>query len=370
MLAYYILIGIPAILTLFFFVVEKVNKIKIKNSNCIVIDSFFIVWLLMLIFRSQEVGIDLPVYKYHFVHYSLLSWQEIFYGIFMGKFEATYVIITKIVSYFTNNFQWIMIICALISVIPIWYFYKNESKHPFLSIILFVNVAPFVMYFSGLRQAMAMSFMVPAYYYCKDRKILKYLAVVLIAFLTHNSGLVLLLMYPMYHIKFDNKYYLLLLLPIFAVLYVYKMPIFVSVFNIIGGRYFSEYSSGIKETGAVAVLLLLIALLIYVFVISDNSKIDRNAIGLRNILIMCAVIQIFAGVHTVTMRLNYYYLLLVPIIISKFIDVSKRNLKQIINVSIFCMVSFFLVYFFYNGYTDEDTLHVFPYKTVFEDYRY
>ena len=165
-------------------------------------------------------------------------------------------------------------------------------------VVLFLNIAPFVMYFSGLRQAMAMAFVVPCYAYCREKKPLRFACMVLCAFLFHKSALILLLMYPVYHVRLKQKAHLLYLLLIEAVVYVYSVPIFTLLMWFVGS-YAEDYASGIGATGAYAVTLLLTVLLVYAFIIPDQQKLDADTIGLRNLLVFSVMLQSFSAASTI-----------------------------------------------------------------------
>ena len=365
MLPYFIMVGVPAGLTLLF------RKIEIdpKKANRIVIDSFFVIFLLLLLLRSEEVGIDLSVYKWHFTQYPQQTWLELLTRIFKGEIEAGYAVIVKALSFFTNDFRWAIITCAAIAVIPIWKMYREAGQLGFLSIVLFLNIAPFSIYFSGLRQAMAMAFVVPCYKYCKEKNVRMFLLMVFAAFLFHRSALILLLLYPVYHLRLKRQIHMFYLLPLLVLVYIFNKPIF-QFLILFTGSYGSEYAAGIQATGAYAVLLLLAVILIYCFLVPDQEYIDDETVGLRNIMVLCVTLQIFSGVHSIAMRMNYYFLLFVPILIPRVISCGYEKYEKLIRLSGACMIAFFTVYYFYHAMTSPDILEVYPYYSFLYDARF
>lgn len=360
MLPYYFLVCAPLAL----FTLYSYFNSSSQNKNKRTLDVFFLIWLLLLVFRAESVGYDLPVYKDQFLRYSRLEWKYIFAGVLSDQFELGYVLISKLVSYFTSDFRWVLIVCALIAVIPIWGLYRKE-RHAALLIVAFINIAPFSMYFSGLRQAMAMGFSCVALQRCREKKWLRFLLVVFVAYLFHKSALILLLMYPVYRFHLRRRLDVLYIVPVIASVYVFNKPIFEFLLLFTQKKYIERYGDAVHSTGAYSVLLLLIALLIFAFLVPDQDAIDSDTIGLRNILVLSALLQTFAGVHSIAMRMNYYYLLLVPLAVSHVIDNSRRNAK-LAKIAMLCMAVFFGVYFFYHAYTDADILEVFPYQSMFE----
>ncbi len=375
MFPYFIMVCFPAYIFLLFYFFEKKQTDFMGNRFSseknykykIVINAFFAIWLTLLLFRSESVGIDLSVYKYHFNNYSQMSWEYLLSSDILIKREPGYFLLCKIVSLFSNNFRWIMVISALIAVLPIWKLYRDYGENGFLVVVLFLNIAPFVMYFSGLRQTIAMAFVVPCYYFCKKKDIVKFLLMILLAYQFHKSSIVILLMYPIYHIQWKKKIHLLYLLPVTAIIYVFKIPIFKFLLMFMNDKYIDRYSEGIRSTGAYAVLLLLIVLLIYSFLIIDQEKLDSETMGMRNFLVLSVILQVFSGVHSIAMRINYYYLLFVPLLIDRVIQSGNQQEKKILQLSKVCMVTFFTIYYFYYAYTDTDILNVYPYIPFWED---
>lgn len=321
-----------------------------------VIHSFFAIFLFMLIFRDTSVGIDLVQNKRHFLNYSTTDVLTII----AKAREIGYPLLCRLIGLLTGNFRWIIIACAVISVVPIWVLYKKESDDYLLSLLLFANIGVFAMYFSAMRQVIAMSFMMPCYYFCKNKKAIPFLLTIAVAYLFHQSALVMLALYPLFHLKIRNKWYLLLLIPLIGVCWYFSGPIMMLALQLLGGIYAERYGTT-QATGAYAILLLLILLLVYSFVIPDKKKLTREIIGLRNVLILSVFIQAFAGVHTLVMRVNYYFLLLIPITIPKIMSIADARYKQVVKLSKMVMILFFMFYFIYHMYTDADALHIYPY---------
>lgn len=369
------MVGLPAILSILLSCLHKKNEIKLSYNEelyelkkyRIVIDVFFFLWLIILLLRSELIGADLPVYKYHFNNFSAFSWNEVLNNLSAGDREPAYYIICKVISFFTKKFRAIMVITALIAIIPIWKLYRENGKSAFLIIVLFLNIAPFSMYFSGLRQVMAMAFVVPCYYCCKSKKIIKFIVTVFIAYFFHKSSFILLAMYPIYHIKWRKKIHLLYLIPIVGLVYIFSTSIFMNLLLLMNDKYIDRYADGIKATGAYAVLLLLFMLMIYCFFIVDETKLDSDTIGLRNLLVFAVFLQIFSGVHTIAMRMNYYFLLFIPLLIDRVIQAGNEKEQKLLQLSKICMVVFFTVYYFIKAYTDADILNVYPYKPFWGD---
>ena len=181
---------------------------------------------------------------------------------------------------------------------------------------------------------------------------------VFLAFCFHRSAFILLLLYPVYYLRLKK---LVSLLPIGATIFVvflFRAPIFSAIYVFF--RDFYDYE--ISETGAYKIFLLLLVFVGFSFVISKNSELDDETVGLRNILCLCAVLQIFAGLSSLVMRFNYYFLLFVPIVIPRIMKYSSFKNRRIAYISEVVMNGFFTFYFFYNTVFGSDTLQLYPYS--------
>ena len=113
-------------------------------------------------------------------------------------------------------------------------------------------------------------------------------------------------------------------------------------------------------------LILFAIFAVFAFAIPDETLLDDETIGLRNFLLMAVALQMFAPLHTIAMRMNYYYIIFIPLLLPKIIEARSKTWSQVAIMGRHVMVGFFLVYFFYNAYTGTNNLHVFPYHFFWE----
>ena len=191
------------------------------------------------------------------------------------------------------------------------------------------------------------------------RNSFQFLVVVAVAVYFHQSALLLLAFYPVFHIRLSKNTFFVAVPLMFGVLY-FNREIFTFMLRFLGERYVTRYSD-MTSTGAYTVLILLFALAVFSFVIPDNQKLDGDAKGLRSILLLCVLIQCFAPIHSIAMRMNYYFLMFIPILIPKIIAAAKDTNKQLASMSVIAMNFVFTTWFFYNAYFGADILNVFPY---------
>ena len=319
------------------------------------LDVFFLAFLAILSLRSSQVGIDLKNYLHFFNQVKGVG----FIGLFSRYLEPGYFVLAKLTQVFTDQFQVLIALISFLTVIPLWKMYRKESENAYLTVILFATVAPFTVYFSGLRQILAMTFGVPAYYFTKKKKLVQFVLIVALAYVFHQSALLLFALYPVYHLKLNkNTFYFAV--PALLTIVFFGRNIFELLLPLLGERYIQRYST-VTSTGAYTVLILLFVFAAYSYIIPDEKTLDPETLGLRNILLLCVAIQSFAPVNTIAMRMNYYFLIFIPILIPKIAKAAKPNYKKLASMSIVVMNLVFTAWFFYNAYYGGDVLNVFPY---------
>ena len=353
MLPYYLLCIIPCF-PLFF-------RIKIRRRTETTRDQrsiawFFFVLFLLLALRSSSVGSDLPGYQAMFARFSMLSFAQIS----SVHTESGYVLLNKIVALLHGDFQWLLVLTAAISVIPIAAVYKKETEISYLTIALLLFTSDFIMLFSGLRQSIAIAIGMISYVFVKEKRPIYYLLLIFLAFLFHRSAIVLLLLYPVYHMSLTKKK-LFFIIPMLIFIFLFSRQIFNFLLYIISDIYSGEASA----TGAYLMLALFILFAVFSYVIPDEKKMDETTMGLRNILLLCVVLQMFAMWHSLAMRVNYYFIIFIPLLLPKIINRASTRWKSVAAASKYIMAAFFLFYFLIIT-PRNNSLDTFPYHFFWE----
>lgn len=373
MVPYILLIIMP---TIFYFVAIRKSNSRIGTliigksnyiyNNNISIEIFFCLFFLILSLRGIYIGNDTANYKFYFEEYSKLSFWEIF----NRKGDVIYILVNWLISRFTDNYQIFLSIMASLTLIPVYKQYACDRKYSFLKIILFMNMSVFVMFFSGLRQSLAIAVGVIAYEFVKNKKPIWFLLMSFIASGLHHSGFMTFLLYPIYYLRLRKKN-LFLIIPVFIFTFVFNKQIFTFLtmlaYKVLGGK----YDVGISATGAYTMIILFAMFAILSYVIPDESKMDKEAFGLRNYLLFAVLLQCFAPLHTLAMRMNYYFIVFIPIAIAKFLEYAKKGNKKDAIIIEKVLIVFFLSYYLVTTYSScvsgISSLNIYPYKTFWKN---
>lgn len=358
MVPYYILVGVPLYMSLF--MMNKGTLTIKRERQKYVIGTFFIIYFLLLALRHESVGVDLQRYLPFFNRVAKTPWGNLFSS---SNKEPGYLVLNKLIGTLFPNERIFIILISLITVLPIMKFYTDESENAILSMAIFLILPSFQMLFSGLRQAIAMAFAVPAYYATKKKKLIPFILFVILAILFHKSAFIMFAFYPIYHMNITrNK--VVLLVPIMVGVYALRKRVFGFLFRFLSDDF--EHYNQVSDTGAYAMLLLFALFAIFSYVCASNEQIDRDIIGLRNILLLSVGIQIFAAVNVLAMRMNYYFIIFIPILIPKIINRTPEKDRALYRALSLIMIVFFVSYFLLSARKSADIMRLYPYKFFWE----
>ena len=330
---------------------------KIDEKTILV---FFSVYIALLCLRGSSVGVDVKGYiNNYFYAFKNYSWLEI---VAFKNDELAFSALTKIISVIFSSPQIYLSIIAIASVGPIMYLYKREVKGALLCCSFFLISLVFEFFFSGLRQAVAIGLMVPAFYYAKNKKIVPFILLVAFAMTFHLSAAIILLVYPVYHAKITVKW-LWFVVPIMALIYIYNIQVFNFLLLFSGEKYYAKYGTwGLGTTNQYGLLILFVLITIYCFIFLDEEQANEEDIGYRNLLLLATLIQFFAPLHFIVSRLNYYFILFIPIALTRANAKCKPQFMQIVKMASAVMSVYFIYYFFF---IKGDILQIMDYKFFF-----
>ena len=357
---YYLLIFIPLLFEFLELIIQSnYGSFSKKKSSNFSIALFFFIWGVMLACRSTYCGRDLGNYKYFFDIVSGLSLEDVF---FLSPIEKLYYVFNWVVAQIYPDFRLFIVITSVLCTCITGWFYKRESSYAPLTILLFATNACFSMFYSGLRQSLAMLFIVPAYYFTKEKKLIFFILTVLVALNLHSSSIIIFILYPIFHMQIKNKDFPFVILLI-TIFFIFKVPLFYILTPLLHYRHSGLH---VIETGGYAMYVFFLLCLVYSFLVLDEKKTTIEIYGLRNILLLATLIQCFAPIHPLAMRLNYYYIMLIPIAIPKLLNAPKIGDENAVQYSKWILVSFLTFFFFYNAYANIGIKRIYPYIAFWE----
>lgn len=173
-----------------------------KNGCYLTIYTVVVCFLMVLIVGLRDISVGKVdteyIYTPQITKYFSYNYQEIWD--YQSK-DKVFYIITKIISNISENINFILFIIGIPYIVVIGRLIRKYSKHICLSFILFLGLTYFTMSFFLLRQVLAMSLTILAFDAIVERKPIKFIILVLLASLFHQTALIFLLAYPISRIK-------------------------------------------------------------------------------------------------------------------------------------------------------------------------
>ena len=146
---------------------KRLEGLQRKKSE-LTMRLFWFFFFILLIFRHESVGIDLANYKTIFKFISDSNWR-----VALGRSsEIAWSFMNKLISMLGGDFRWVLIVSAFLSVFWMARAYIKYLQDVSLTISLFIILTNFILLFSGLRQAIAISLGFLAFEFVRNKKLI------------------------------------------------------------------------------------------------------------------------------------------------------------------------------------------------------
>lgn len=240
-----------------------IYSLSVKNKRKIYTIAIFIPIFLLLAFKGLNVGTDTPVYVD-------------MYKAFNGNFESTlkiYKIETGfgVLLYFLNkissNPQLLFIVEGIIVSFFYGAFFYKKASNLLLAILAYLAFGLFAFQLTGIRQSIAMALCILSFKCIEEKRIFKFLGIIIVSSLFHTSALFFIPAYFVGNIKCSSKSRNLIL--VIGLLVGLNLDRFLNLMGNISERY-TAY--GIESTGN-GWIFFLIVLLITIFMEFFKDKI-------------------------------------------------------------------------------------------------
>jgi hypothetical protein len=325
MLIYYVLI----VLWIAYYAVCK-EKIKNKRKrNVAVAIGLGISVFLLGALRAAEVGTDTETY--------LIAYQKGNDHFFKGVEFGYYLYRTLFYNlHFTN--QMYLAIVALTCVFCYTKFFIKYSNNTFYSYFLHLTIGLLPMSMSGIRQSLAICITLFAYDYILKKDLVRFLIIVGIATLFHQSACIFFIVYIFRFIKFDKlKFSAFWIAAIFAAAFskeIFMFALKLSPFDY--SIYFSDYFKNTSVNFLVILIAVLIPLVCNLFAVRANMD-EREIIIFRlaqGISCMYALFCILTRDIQIAGRLSFYFMSANLILIPNTIETIRiRSTKIWANIA-------------------------------------
>lgn len=334
----------------------------LKNSESFEEDKALWCFGAMFLFSACRYGIGYDYYAY----------KDISEGLTVSgydRLEFLSKLLADIASF--THYQVFFVLSSFLTLFPLLVVSKRLSVNPTYSLIIYFLFPIFYLEsLSIVRNAIAYSFVLLAYLYLSERKIVLSVLMVFVAFLFHKSGAIGFIIYIIYYIK--NRW------DIHLILYVASFLLTVAVMNLVG-RFSSaipllaliEHYAEASATGGglMTYIINAIAIINFLFWRRLVEYDPRNSVYLGLVNVGVFMWNLFLIVDsTIALRLSSFFVLFDIFLIPQYGQVVSEKLSVFVDRSVYI---FFLLLFMSSfvvsirSYDGTDRMSNLPYQTVF-----
>lgn len=295
----------------------------------------FIPLLLVSALRGPNVGTDTENYLYGFKLIKEAAFNEVFNVV---RYEPGYVLLVKFISLLVDHEQVLLIVTSIIVLIGIFIFIYLNSPNVMLSVFLYLALYLYFFSFNGVRQAIAMSIVVSGFHYILERKFLKYLLIIILASLFHQTSIIFIIFYFFYGIKVNLKN-VFFILGVFSIMFFYLESIIKFAVSFFDGLSYLLNTSLLSNSGGLLFPIINLAVLIFILYIKYQNKVEDRKLDLMIYIVLFGFLTSVLAIKIyILLRFVYYfftyYIVAIPYAIS-FVKGKKEKITLISLVTIF-----------------------------------
>jgi hypothetical protein len=323
--------------------VLSITKVSIPRKNSILLQIMFTLLFFLTVFKDNNIFNDIWAYLYAFDYSSSISWSEMLsiqdYAAGL-KLETGWWFYTKILSSISNNNIFLIVVTGAIILRSYYVFIKNYSRLPWLSIFLFISTIFYHSFFL-MRQSLAVAICLYSIPYIIDRKYVKFLLIIFIAYLLHNTAIIFALLYFIYpkQIRIGDivKYGVSGL--VFYYLFDYTIKIAVS--------YYTGYEGYLYDLDIQNLTALMISLTVLIFILIQLSPFTKLN-NVERLFIVMVILITFIDISRVGLsgtigRINQYFIPAIIIILPNAIHTMRSKIMKFYSTSAVIILYFIMM---------------------------
>jgi hypothetical protein len=290
--------------------------------------------------RHESVGPDTQPYFEHFDSIKLVKWSSLFDYLKFCRMEDGYELFVKILTVIFPHHQWLAIVTAIFMMYSIGRFINRNTKSGDIAILCYFCLGLYTFMLTGIRQAMAMSICLFAFEYLKEKKLLKFTLIVILAAQFHTSAYFFLMSYFLANRKLtDGRIINNIMAPIIAVI---LMPfLFDFVEKILG---YQGVMENIDNGRVFFVIILLITILSTAFY-PKILKIYPKYNYFFHLNYICMTLWTMRLFSRYVERVSMYFLFFTLIVVEDFIlSLEDKKTRDLIYFILYILLIALFIY--------------------------
>lgn len=326
----------------FRFVIFKTQHLENESKKWYLIFSLLPITLISG-FRGESVGADTNSYRLMFMRIAEgSSVQNI-----GERIEPGYILLNKLLAIIWDNPQVIIIVTAIFISFCIGHFIYRYSKEPLLALLFFITLGLFQFTLSGVRQTIALGFVILSYDLVIKRRLVPFLILLIISATFHKTALLFIPSYFIANNLITTKN-LLWYIPVLILSIVFVESISESVTLMFG------YEYGIESTGNGVIFFLIVLLITLIGFIKHQrlTELDERNVAFLNINYLSLLLWSLRLVTRTAERISLYFMPSTYLILEEYlVTINNRSSKRIIYFTVCCLCLILFLYRLTNNST-------------------
>lgn len=236
--------------------------------------------------------------------------------------------------------QFIFVCTGAFFTFAVCKFLYNNCDDLVLGFVMYITLGTYTFMSQGMRQACAMSICLLSVEFCKKRKFIPFLLLIVIAYQFHMTSFVFVVVYFIYGLKINYKNLSAVGIGV-ALLYIFKSKLIAFMNELID----TEYGSTVKSGGLVAVAVYVI--IVAVSLIFSDEKLrgdkDYSFFFYLSVLGMFIYMLRYFGTQAAE-RISFYFLPMQAIILPAVIKNFDLKSRRLILLSVICLCILLFMY--------------------------
>lgn len=342
---------INAILTLVWGIILKPDNSRKYRKLYIVIVSINMILLSGL--RDVTIGTDTWNYENHFYEVInpeldyLYGWKQLLLNLLsLGRSytarDIGYEAFSKLFATFIPNFRLFLFVIAAFVCIGLGRFFNRYAKDIVVSYLMFDAFLLTFMLLTGIRQTIAICLVVFwGYDLIKQKKVIKYILLCLVALLFHTSAFIAIPFYFICNRKNAIKYKYLITLIITTMIVLFKSTLYRLIPFGIYGIY--AQTEGI---GAVTFVTFMIIVVVMLYFLEKNhllSNTERDDINFTDGILIAELCTTTSIMVSILFRMGFYYMFYLFCYLPKIFNCMDKRSRAIIRPLV-CLLLIVYIY--------------------------
>ena len=340
-----------------------------RRGSPILLGITFVAFTAFSTFRAVSVGND--TVEYHRVFKAIAATDSFQEALSVSRFEYGYVLVNYLVSRLTQDFNILLLITSVFVYGSAVLFIKRYAASYSLAVLFAFGMSVFYDLMLAVRQGIAVAIFLLAVPALMERKLVRYVLLVVLASQFHVSVLLLLVVYLIPYMRLSTfgdwfKWGALIGIVMFSLSWLLTWLLISSAYY---GHYLhSDYADGGVRSATVLLIITRIILMLLAATCGWNASVEADPSGRTRILLALAV----ADVAMVVIALGFNLLDRLEMYLTLPFAVGLANLaahgerpessyvSALLVVIAFAATTTFFLY-------RPEWYHLFPYRTFLEE---